>query len=69
MARGRAFSRYLFREKHKKQYTFTKTKLIVGFVLSVITSIFLGSYLENYGPTIIKQGISAFHATTDAKAE
>ena len=59
MARGRAFSRHIFREKHRRQYTFTRTKLAIGFCVSLITSIFLGTYFEQFGGTIIKQSVSA----------
>jgi hypothetical protein len=55
MARARAYSRYLFRNKHRKQYTMTRGKLIVGFFLSLLSSIFLGSYFEKYGPLLIEQ--------------
>ena len=52
---NKALKRYKWREKHRKQYTFTKTKMIVGFVISVATSISLGSYLDKYGQVAFKQ--------------
>ena len=69
MARGRALSRHIFREKHKRQYTFTKTKLVVGFFISLFTSIFLGSYLETHGLTILRQSFTALAASIAADSE
>lgn len=62
MPKPRAYSRYLFRERHKKQYVLTKTKLVVGFCLSLMGSVFVGSYFEKYGPVIIHQSISAIRS-------
>lgn len=62
MPKARAYSRYLFTERHKKQYVLTKTKLVVGFTLSLMGSVFVGSYFERYGPIIIHQAITAARA-------
>ena len=59
MSANKTLKRYKWREKHRKQYTFTKTKLIVGFFISVSTSIMLGSYLDKYGEVAIKQSSNA----------
>ena len=48
-----AYNRYLKRERHRRQYTFTKTKAAVGFLLSALFSISLNSYFDRYGPVII----------------
>lgn len=55
----KAYGRYRWREKHKKQYTFTKTKFIVGFLISVLTSVFLGSYFDHYGGIVLRQTMAA----------
>lgn len=57
MSINKALMRYKWREQHRKQYTFTKTKLFVGFIISVTTSILLGSYFDKYGKVAFKQGI------------
>ena len=57
MSINKALKRYQWREKHRKQYTFTKTKIVVGFIISVSTSIMLGSYFDKYGKVAFKQGI------------
>jgi hypothetical protein len=57
--KNRTYARYRWREKHKKQYTFTKTKFAVGFVISVLTSVFLGSYFDKYGKIVIDQSVEA----------
>ena len=54
---NKALKRYQWREKHRKQYTFTKTKLIIGFIISVTTSVVLGSYFEKYGKVAFTEGI------------
>lgn len=54
-----SYARYRWREKHKKQYTFTKTKMFVGFIISVLMSIFIGTYMENYGRLVLKQSVDA----------
>ena len=69
MPKGRALSRHIFREKHRKQYTFTKTKFIVGFVTSVLTSIFLGDYLTQYGPKIAEQLLGAIETIRHSENE
>ena len=55
MPKNKALDRYKWREKHRRQYTFTKTKMVVGFFISVSTSILLGSYLDKYGKVALKQ--------------
>jgi len=69
MPKGRAFSRHIFREKHRKQYTFTKTKFVIGFITSVITSIFLGDYLTQYGPKIADELLTAIEHIRHGEAE
>ncbi|MCB0322458.1 MAG: hypothetical protein KDD69_02760 [Bdellovibrionales bacterium] len=53
--KNRSYARYRWREKHRKQYTFTKTKFVVGFLVSVLTSVFLGSYFDHYGRIVLHQ--------------
>jgi hypothetical protein len=65
MRSSNAYARYRWREKHKKQYTFTKTKFFVGFVLSVVTSVFIGSYMDKYGRVVLKQTVSAIKTIVD----
>ena len=62
MTRARVDSRYLYQERHKKQYALTKTKLAVGFLISLCGSVFGGTYLERYGPVILDQAGSAIHS-------
>ena len=64
MARSRAFARYLFRRRHQKRYSFTKTKMILGFFFSLFTSIIFGTYLEAHGWPILKQ---AYYAISSAE--
>jgi len=52
---NKALEKYKWREKHRRQYTFTKTKMVVGFFISVTTSILLGSYLDKHGKVALKQ--------------
>lgn len=59
MARSRAFARYLFRRRHQKRYSFTRTKMVLGFVISLFTSIIFGTYLEANGIPILKQTYQA----------
>ena len=56
---NKSLERYKWREKHRKQYTFTKTKMVVGFFISVSTSILLGSYLDKYGKVALEQSVHA----------
>ena len=57
--KNRTYARYRWREKHKKQYTFTKTKFVAGFFLSLLTSVFLGSYFDKYGSMVLHQSVEA----------
>ncbi len=50
-----AYNRYRKRERLKRQYTFTKTKVVVGFILSAAFSICLSTYFERYGFLIYRQ--------------
>jgi len=63
-----AYNRYLKRELHRRQYTFTKTKAFIGFILSTIFSIIFGAYFDRYGPIIIKQTKALFASEADARA-
>lgn len=67
MPKARSYSRYLFQERHRKQYVLTKTKLIVGFGISLLGSIFVGSYFERYGPIIIHQTVTAIRSLSADK--
>ena len=60
-----AYNRYLKREKYKRQYTFTKAKAVIGFFLSVITSVSLSAYFDRYGGVIIKHVKELFHEGAD----
>ena len=61
MAKSRALARYLFRLRHQKRYSFTKTKMAIGFVVSLFTSIYFGTYFEEHGLEVVRQ---AYHAVT-----
>ncbi len=59
-----SYKRYQWREKHKKQYTFTKTKMVAGFFLSVLSSIFLGAYFDRYGHIVLTQVVEAYQTAS-----
>lgn len=50
-----AYNRYRRRERFKRQYTFTRTKAVVGFLLSALFSITLSAYFDRYGLVIFRQ--------------
>lgn len=50
-----AYNRYRKREQIKRQFTFTKTKAFVGFLLSAAFSICLSAYFERYGVIIYER--------------
>lgn len=60
--KNKSYARYRWREKHKKQYTFTKTKFVAGFLISLFTSIFLGSYFDKYGSIVLRQSLDAIRS-------
>ena len=60
-----AFNRYLKREKYKRQFTFSKTKAVIGFILSVIVSVSLSAYFDRYGPVIMKHMKEIFSRSSD----
>lgn len=47
----------ILRHQHKMQrrYTFTKSKALVGLVLSTFFSIVLSTYFDEYGGQILKE--------------
>ena len=51
-----AYARHLWREKHRRAYTFTKTRLLASFIISLSSSVFLDSYYERLGDTLIDRG-------------
>ena len=50
-----AYNRYRKREQLKRQYTFTTTKIVIGFILSAAFSICLSAYFERYGFLIFRE--------------
>jgi hypothetical protein len=63
------YKRQQWREKHKKQYTFTKTKMVAGFFLSVLSSIFLGAYFDRYGHVVLTQVVEAYQTASSDETE
>jgi len=63
-----AFNRYRKRERYRRQYTFTKAKAVIGFILSAIFSISLSPYFDRYGPVIMRSTQDVFMASIDALA-
>ena len=61
-----AYNRYLKREKYKRQFTFTRTKAVIGFLLSVMVSVSLSAYFDRYGPVIVKHLKEIFSRSTDS---
>lgn len=61
-------NRYRLKEQYKKQYTFTKTKAVIGFFLSALFSVFFSNYFERHGAMIFDQGIKALKTTFTAEA-
>lgn len=60
-----AYNRYRMREKFRRQYTFTKTKAFVGFVLSAVFSILLSAYFDRYGLIIWNQTKAVLFGSDD----
>lgn len=50
-----AHNNYRRRDRLRRQYTFTKTKAAIGFILSAVFSITLSTYFENYGVALYQQ--------------
>ena len=50
-----AYNRFRKKARLKRQYTFTKSKMAVGFVLSTFFSIMLSPYFERYWPVLVEQ--------------
>ena len=49
------YNRFRKKAQLRRQYTFTKSKMFVGFVLSTFFSILLSPYFERYGPKLLSQ--------------
>lgn len=56
------YNRHVTKAKDIRRYTFSHTKVMIGFLLSVVVSIFLGTYFERYGTKMIKSLIAAVNA-------
>lgn len=66
-----AYNRYRQKAKIKHQITFTRTKAIVGFIVSCLLSVLMSAYLEKYGWIVLEQSgqaLSAMSEDTDAYA-
>lgn len=62
-------NRYRLQALYKKQYTFTKTKAVFGFILSAIFSIFFSNYFEKHGALIFDQTVQAFQNAVGIEAQ
>lgn len=59
-------SRHRRREKHRRQYTFTRTKAVIAVILSAILSIIFSSVIDTYQRRAINSGknaINNFHSS------
>ena len=63
-----AYNRYRMRERYRRQYTFTKTKAFIGFVLSAAFSILLSAYFDRYGVIILKETKAALFGDDEGSA-
>lgn len=46
--------------QYRRQYVFTRTKAVVGFILSCVFSILINAYLDRYGMVIYEQTKRSF---------
>lgn len=60
-----AFNRYRKKEKLKRQYTLTRSKAIIAFLLSALFSVFLSAYFERYGRLILRKIFDSAFASVD----
>lgn len=60
-----AYNRYRQKARIKHQIIFTRTKAIVGFIVSCLISVLLSAYLEKYGWIVLEQSGQALSAISE----